>query len=133
MIYRSFCLRDLGQVEGISKGSFPVPLSKIAIVLLSVICRVYVAVEGRNVAGYLILGEKSAGELFIFHLAVRREYRSRGVASGFIKSYVDRMCYVRTHVSNADAQKFYKKHKFNVLNRARYADEEEEYLMVRKL
>ncbi len=133
MIYRNFCLRDLNQVEGISRESFPFPLSKLAILLLSVVCRIYVAVEEGNVLGYLVLGEKRAGGLFIFHIAVKSGCRKCGVASGFMGHFVDGVCSVRTHVSNAAAQRFYKKHGFKVLKRLRYSGDEDEYLMRREL
>ena len=88
---KEFMASDLEAVSIIEKASFPLPLSKLALVFLSETCFFYVATVKEAVVGYIILGYEDEETLHCFHIAVDPKYKRRGIASSLLKKGIK--CY----------------------------------------
>ncbi len=107
MKYRRFKLRELEQLSEIEEVSFEYPLSKIALILMSVLCEFFVVEEDNCVVGCLILGHRDKQTARIVHLVVKESQRGRGIAKALIEKYIDKPCIVSTPINNKEAIEFY--------------------------
>jgi len=83
-------------------------------------------IEHQRIAGYIIARE-SAGELHINNVAVRDQYRRRGIGSALLEHIVEtakrlrvEIAFLEVRSSNKAAQAMYEKHGFRAI--ARRAD-----------
>jgi len=81
-------MRDLNGVRKIEAVSFPLPLSKFALVFLSEICIFYVATVGEEVVGYIILGYGDKEILHCFRIAVAPTQKRRRIASRLLRKAI---------------------------------------------
>lgn len=83
-------------------------------------------IEHQRIAGYIVARE-SAGELHINNVAVRDQFRRRGVGSALLRRIIDaarrlrvEVAFLEVRTSNHAAQALYEKHGFKAI--ARRAD-----------
>uniref|UniRef100_A0A7C4W3V2 Ribosomal-protein-alanine N-acetyltransferase n=1 Tax=Geoglobus ahangari TaxID=113653 RepID=A0A7C4W3V2_9EURY len=98
---------------------------------------IFVADLGNFVVGYIVLQHKEE-ESKILSLAVRKEFRRRGIGSMLLEKAIEsskekgkKRLLLEVRISNIPAQKLYKKYGFKTINVLPnyYADGEDAYLM----
>jgi ribosomal protein S18 acetylase RimI-like enzyme len=113
---REFEERDLEAVVRIEELSFPLPLPKIALLVLFETCYFYVAVVNEEIVGYIVLGYMGDESLHCFHIAVDPSYKRQGVASSLLRNGMARNpCrYYTTEVrkSNLEGRRFWESQGF---------------------
>jgi len=115
---------DLSGFVEIERQSFSDPWSRSSfLVLLNDCC--WTAESDGQVVGYLI-GRTAGDEAEVLNLAVRAEWRRRGVATALLGAAADRFrtrgaenVYLEVRAANSDAQAFYRKMGFAEQGRRR--------------
>ena len=136
---RKFETRDLEAVARIEAVSFPLPLSKLALVFLSETCLFYVATIKEEVIGYIILGYESEETLHCFHITVDPMHKRRGIASRLLRKGIEENpCqHYTTEIrkSNIEGRRFWKSQGFTEVarNRRKLNVRKERIILVKKI
>ncbi|ENN95770.1 ribosomal-protein-alanine acetyltransferase [Methanocaldococcus villosus KIN24-T80] len=143
MIIRKFTSKDLEDVEAIEKEAFkhPYPTQLLLGLWINYPDCFYVAEVNNKVVGYIV-GMMDWGNGHIVSLAVKKEYRRRGIGSLLLKTLenyyfnVAKCNYIvlEVRVSNIAARKFYYKmgYRDRKLIPRYYEDGEDAILMIKK-
>lgn len=118
-------LRHLSQVLAIEREAFPLPWGRTAFLaeLVNPFSRPYVALEGEEVVGYMVLWIQG-DTLHLANIAVRRDRRGQGIGTRLMDKAFEvarerrlRRITLEVRVSNRRAQRFYEKLGFRVTGR----------------
>ena len=142
MIITKMTEQHVAQVAGLEKLCFSDPWSEksVASELENELALWLVALEGETVAGY-IGSQTVLGETDMMNVAVRPDYRRRGIGEQLVNALVEQLKGLDSHsltlevrVSNAPAIALYQKLGFEIAGRRRnyYRNPREDALILRK-
>ncbi|MHC1600857.1 MAG: ribosomal protein S18-alanine N-acetyltransferase [Candidatus Nezhaarchaeales archaeon] len=144
IIIRKASLSDFAQIVKIESLSFekPYPPALILSLLYLHSDMFYVAVINNEVIGYVVGAKKGSGHGHIISIAVKPEWRRRGVGSKLMKALLDtfkerglKAAVLEVAISNKEAIAFYKALGFEKVDLMKryYPWGEDAYVMVKKL
>ena len=131
---REFETRDLEAVARVEAVSFPLPLSKLALVFLSETCLFYVATARGEVVGHMILGYEDREILHCFRIAVDPMHKRRGIASRLLRKGIEENPCQRytTEIrkNNLEARRFWESQGFREMFSTRILNTRKEYVIL---
>ena len=138
MLIRPFSINDSSDIMKIDVESFETKNPSYDLfIYLTYGSEIFVADIGSMVVGYIVIQHKLY-ESKIMSIAVKKEFRKRGIGSMLLKKAIEsakekgkKRLLLEVRVSNIPAQNLYKKYGFKVINvlPAYYSDGEDAYLM----
>ena len=132
----------IAEVAAIEAASYRDPWSEASFREIQILCETsWVAIAAGEVIGYLIT-QWVLDEIHVLNVAVKTEYRRRGAATQLLKMLLDlatqrgmRDIFLEVRISNAAAQRFYRRFGFSILATRKdyYPDGEDAFVMYRQL